>query len=117
MDENSASGSAVPGSIFVLATMLVVLGQITLIVACALVLCAYAGWGACALGLPRALRPFGGLLVPLVGYALVIWLGYIGVSTILDLRWSLALILAVTTALNFIAWRRGARPQVAGLLS
>ncbi|HET9222050.1 MAG TPA: hypothetical protein VFO07_06080 [Roseiflexaceae bacterium] len=93
--------------------MLVVLGQITLIVVCALALCVYAGWGACALFLPRSLRPFGGLLVPLVGYALVIWLGYLGVSTILDLRWSLALVLIVATALDVIAWRRGARPQVA----
>jgi hypothetical protein len=97
--------------------MLVVLGQITLIVVCALVLCVYAGWGVCALGLPRSLRSFGGLLTPLVGYALVIWLGYMGVSTILDLRWSLTLLLIVATALNFIAWRRGARPQVARSLS
>src|SRR5262245_31509985 len=94
--------------------MLVVIGQILLVAVCALALCAYAGWGACVLGLPASLRPFGGLLAPLVGYALVIWIGYLGVSTFLDLRWSLALLLAIATALNFIAWRRGARPQVAG---
>jgi hypothetical protein len=98
-------------------TMLVVLGQITLIVACALALCIYAGWGACALGLPPALRRFGGLLVPLVGYALAIWLGYMGVSTILNLRWSLALLLAVATLLNALAWRKGARPWLAGVNS
>jgi hypothetical protein len=97
--------------------MLVVLAQITLIVACALALCAYAGWGACALGLPPSLRPFGGLLAPLVGYALVIWLGYIGVSTVLDLRWSLALALALATLLNLLAWRRGARPWFTASIS
>jgi hypothetical protein len=91
--------------------VLVVLGQITLIVACGLALCIYAGWGAAALGLPARLRPFAALLAPLVGYALAIWLGYIGVSTALDLRWSLALLLALATALNILAWQRGARPQ------
>ncbi|MFL5801999.1 MAG: hypothetical protein ACJ8CR_09695 [Roseiflexaceae bacterium] len=91
--------------------MLVVLGQITLIVACALALCIYAGWGAAALGLPVRLHPFAALLAPLAGYALAIWLGYIGVSSALDLRWSLALLLALATALNILAWRRGARPR------
>jgi hypothetical protein len=97
--------------------MLVVLGQITLIAVCALALCAYAGWGACALGLPESLRPFGGLLAPLVGYALVLWVGYLGVSTVLDLRWSLALLLAVATLLNVLAWRKGARPWSAKFFS
>jgi hypothetical protein len=53
----------------------VVLGQITLIVACALALCVYAGWGAAALGLPVRLRPFAALLAPLAGYARALWLG------------------------------------------
>jgi hypothetical protein len=90
--------------------VLVVLGQIMLITACALALCVYVGWGAAALGLPAALRPFAAPLTPLVGYAIAIWAGYMGVSTALNLRWSLALLLALATALNLIAWRRGARP-------
>ncbi|HEX9370953.1 MAG TPA: hypothetical protein VF897_08100, partial [Roseiflexaceae bacterium] len=95
--------------------MLVVLGQITLIVICALALCFYVGWGATALGLPAPLRPFATPLTPLIGYALAIWLGYMGVSTALDLRWSLATLLALATALNLAAWWRGARPRLAVL--
>jgi hypothetical protein len=90
--------------------------QIIWIAACALALCIYVGWGAARLALPTALRPLGALLVPLVGYAITIWLGYLGVSSVLNLRWSLALLLALATALNGLAWRRGARPHpLAGL--
>jgi hypothetical protein len=91
--------------------LLVVLGQITLIIVCALALCIYVGWGATALSLPSALRPFGALLTPLVGYAITLWAGYMGVSTALNLRWTLALLLALATALNLLAWRRGMRPD------
>src|ERR1043165_4182157 len=85
--------------------------QILWIIACALALCIYAGWGATQLALPAALRPLAALFIPLVGYALTIWLGYLGVSSVLNLRWSLALLLALATALNGLAWRRGARPH------
>jgi hypothetical protein len=97
--------------------MLAALGQISLIVACALGLCIYTGWGAAALGLPRQLQPFAAPLAPLVGYAIAIWLGYMGVSTAFDLRWSLALLLVAATGLNLAAWRRGARPGFARLLA
>jgi len=83
--------------------------QIIWITACALVLCIYVGWGACQLALPEALRPQAALFIPLVGYAITIWLGYLGVSSVLNLRWSLALLLVLATALNLLAWRRGAR--------
>src|SRR3954454_4602303 len=85
--------------------------QIIWIVACALALCIYTGWGATQLALPASLHPLAALFVPLVGYALTIWLGYLGVSSVLNLRWSLALLLVLTTALNLLAWRRGARPD------
>lgn len=88
-----------------------VLFQIIWIAACALALCVYAGWGAARLALPAALRPQAALFVPLVGYALTIWLGYLGVSSVLNLRWSLALVLLLATALNLLAWRRGERPR------
>jgi hypothetical protein len=92
-------------------TVPVALGQIALIVACALALCSYVGWGATALGLPASLRPFAALLSPLIGYAITIWLGYMGASTVLNLRWALALLLLLASALNLLAWRRGARPR------
>ncbi|HEU5099443.1 MAG TPA: hypothetical protein VFU22_10520 [Roseiflexaceae bacterium] len=88
-----------------------VLIQIVWIATCALALCVYAGWGAARLGLPASLRPQGALLVPLIGYAVAIWVAYLGVSSILSLRWSLALLLVIATALNLLAWGRGARPQ------
>jgi hypothetical protein len=87
----------------------IVLGQITLIVGCALALCVYVGWGAAALGLPEPLRRFAAPLTPLVGYALTIWFGYISLSSGLNLRSSLALLLLLATFLNMTALRRGAR--------
>ncbi|HEU4325897.1 MAG TPA: hypothetical protein VFS21_22345 [Roseiflexaceae bacterium] len=80
---------------------------------CALALCWYAGWGAARLALPVLLRPFAAPLAPLVGYALAMWVGYTGVSTALNLRWSLALLLALATALNLLAWRRTGPPRLA----
>lgn len=91
--------------------MLVVIGQILWICACALVLCVYTGWGLTALALPRSLRPYTALLTPLIGYALTILVGYLAVSTVLNLRWALALLLVLTTALNVWAWHRGTRPN------
>jgi hypothetical protein len=85
--------------------------QIGWIAGCALALCIYVGWGATRLALPAALRPYSAIFMPLVGYAITIWLGYLGVSSVLNLRWSLALLLALATALNLLAWRRGTRPR------
>jgi hypothetical protein len=85
--------------------------QIIWIAACALALCIYVGWGACHLALPKALRSQVALFIPLIGYAITIWLGYLGVSSVLNLRWSVALLLALATALNLLAWQRGARPH------
>lgn len=85
--------------------------QIIWITACALALCIYVGWGASYLALPASLRPQIALFIPLVGYAITIWLGYLGVSSVLNLRWSLVLLLALATLLNLLAWRRGTRPH------
>src|SRR4029453_9687825 len=90
---------------------MLILFQLIWIATCAMVLCVYVGWGAARLALPESLRPHMGLFVPLVGYAITIWLGYLGVSSELNLRWSLALLLALATALNMLAWRRGERPR------
>jgi hypothetical protein len=85
--------------------------QLVLISICALSLCIYTGWGAARLALPDALRPHGALFAPLIGYAITIWLGYLGVSSVLNLRWSLALLLAIATALNLLAWRHSGPPR------
>ncbi|GAB4216411.1 MAG: hypothetical protein OHK0022_57510 [Roseiflexaceae bacterium] len=93
--------------------MMAVLLPVLWICACALALCCYVGWGATRLALPQPLRPFAAPLVPLVGYALVLWVGFTGVSTALDLRWSLGLLLALATALNLLALRRDGPPRLA----
>lgn len=84
---------------------------ILIIVGAALILCCYVGWGATMLALPSALRSYATLCIPLVGYALTIWVGYLSVSTILNLRWSLLVLLLLATFLNILALLRGARPR------
>lgn len=74
-------------------------------------LCLYTGWGAARLALPASLRPQAALYAPLVGYAIAIYLGYLGVSSVLNLRWSLVLLLGLASALNLLAWRRTGRPH------
>ena len=87
------------------------LTQLTLILLSATALCLYTGWGAARLALPASLQPQAALFVPLIGYAITIYLGYLGVSSVLNLRWSLALLLLIATALNLLAWRRTGRPR------
>ncbi len=93
----------------IMACMLIM--SILIIVGAALLLCCYVGWGATMLALPQALRSYATLCVPLIGYALTIWVGYLGVSSILNLRWSLALLLLLASILNVLALRHGARPR------
>jgi hypothetical protein len=87
------------------------LAQLTLIVLSATALCLYAGWGAARLALPPLLRPQAALFVPLIGYAITIYFGYLGVSSVLNLRWSLILLLVLATALNLLAWHLTGRPR------
>src|SRR5262245_65436279 len=90
--------------------MLLTVGQVALTIGCALALCIYVGWGATWLGLPKPLRQLGPLFAPLVGYAIALWVGYMGVSTALNLRWSLAVLLLLATGLHILAWRRRWHP-------
>ena len=92
-----------------MADMLTIL--ILIIVSAALLLCCYVGWGATMLALPSALRSYATLCIPLIGYALTIWVGYLGVSNILNLRWSLVVLLLLASLLNVLALQRGARPR------
>jgi hypothetical protein len=91
--------------------VLILLAQLALIVACATGLCLYVGWGPARLALPESLRSQAALLAPLVGYAIVIYLGYLAVSSRLNLRGALALLLLLASALNWLAWRRAGRPR------
>jgi len=87
------------------------LAQLTLIVVSATALCLYAGWGATRLALPTSLRPQAALFAPLIGYAITIYLGYFGASSVLNLRWSLIVLLALATVLNLLAWRLTGRAR------
>ncbi len=95
--------------------MLIVALQILFSTICTLALCMFVGWGPARLGLPATLRPYAPLLAPLLGYAIAMWAGYIGVSTILNLRWSLGVLLLAATALNTLAWRRTGPPHITAL--
>src|SRR5690606_29385394 len=78
---------------------------------CALAFCIYVGWGASGIALPRMLRPHAALLTPIVGYAIACWIGFMGVSTVLNLKWSLIITLLLATILNIWAWKKGLRPR------
>jgi hypothetical protein len=56
--------------------------QLLLILVVATALAIWCGWGLARLALPVALRPYAGLLTPLLGYALAIVVGYWFVWTI-----------------------------------
>ena len=68
--------------------------------------------GHCAAGAARSLRPYRALLTPLLGYALVIVVGYWFVWTISGLAPALLVLLLATGALNVLAWRRAGPPQL-----
>ena len=85
--------------------------ELTIIVAAAALLCIYVGWGVTRLALPPSLMPFRAPLTPLVGYATVLWVGFILASLALNLRWTLVVLLAGATVLNILAWRAEGRPR------
>jgi len=86
--------------------------QLLLILGAATVLAGWCGWGIARLALPDALQPYRMLLTPLLGYALVIVVGYWFVWTISGLAPALLVLLLATGALNILAWRRIGPPQI-----
>jgi hypothetical protein len=90
--------------------------QVLFILTVATALAGWCGWGLARLALPAALRSYGGLLAPLLGYALAIVVGYWFVWTISGLLPALVVLLVGTGALNVLAWRRGGPPRIAGML-
>lgn len=77
----------------------------------------YLGYGLARLLLPREWQEERALLAPLLGYLLLLVIGYYAVWTVLNLLWALVLTLALATALNVLALarrRRERRPALAG---
>lgn len=87
--------------------------QLLVILGAATALACWAGWGLARLALPDALQPYGGLLAPLLGYSIVIVVGYWFVRTVSGLPLALVVLLPITGALNLLAWRRGGPPRQA----
>src|SRR5689334_3237812 len=88
--------------------------QLMLILGGATALACWCGWGLARLALPAALRPYRGLLTPLLGYALVLVAGYWFVWTVSGLPVALVALLVASGALNLLAWRRGGSPRLSG---
>lgn len=80
--------------------MMATAGTILLAWLAALGLCLWCGWGLTRLLLPPALHPYRAALTPLVGYTVVIWVGYNAVHSLLSLRQALPLLLALTATVN-----------------
>ncbi len=85
--------------------------ELSLILIAAAGLCCYVGWGVARLALPPSLAPFRAPLAPLVGYAILLWSGFMLASLALNLRWTLVIVLIGATALNAHAWRSGGPPR------
>jgi len=86
--------------------------QLVAILGAATAFAYWAGWGLARLALPEALQPYRALLAPLLGYAVVIVVGYWFVRTVSGLPLALAVLLPITGAFNLMAWRRGGPPRL-----
>src|SRR4051812_7493205 len=80
----------------------------------ATLLATWCGWGIARLMLPSVLVPWRGLLAPLLGYELVLVVGYWLVRDLIGLPVVLALVLPGTGLLNVVAWRRTGPPRFEG---
>src|SRR5262245_55160025 len=89
--------------------------QLLLILAATTLLACWCGWGLARLTLPVALQPYRSLLAPLLGYSLAIVVGYWFVWTVSGLPLALAVLLAATSVLNVLAWRRGGPPRLSAM--
>lgn len=85
--------------------------ELSVILSCAAILAVYVGWGVARLALPEALTPFRAPLTPLIGFAILLWLGYLLTSLAVNLRWALPAILAGATIVNTLAWRGAGPPR------
>src|SRR5687768_9747126 len=92
--------------------MLPVVLHILLVAGVATLLSIWCGWWMSRLLLPPAMMPWGGLLAPLMGYALLLVVGYWCVRDWVGLPVVLAILLPATGILNALAWRRTGPPRL-----
>ncbi|MCS6840636.1 MAG: hypothetical protein NZ701_07640, partial [Roseiflexus sp.] len=86
--------------------------ELSLVLIVAAALCCYVGWGVARLALPSSLTPFRAPLTLLIGYAVLLWSGFMLASLALNLRWTLVVALIGATVLNALAWRSEGPPQL-----
>jgi hypothetical protein len=89
----------------------VVAVQLLAVMGTATLLALYAGWGLARLLLPTSLKPQQHLFAPLLGYALMLIIGYWHVRTISGLVPALITAALISTLLNGLAWHRTGPPQ------
>lgn len=94
---------AVPLS-FAMPTFMTILA-ILLPLIVATLLAIWLGWGVARLTLPPSLHPLRSLLAPLIGYCLMLVVGYWHVRTNFSLLVALVVLLPLTGLLNLVAWR------------
>jgi hypothetical protein len=89
-----------------------VLLHIFLVVGASTLLALWCGWGLARLTLPASLKPWGGLLAPLLGYAVVLVAGFWGVRDWVSVPALLVVMLVATGLLNLLAWVRTGPPRL-----
>ncbi len=87
-----------------------VLLHILLVVGVSTLLALWCGWGLARLTLPASLKPWSGLLALLLGYALVLVVGYWAVRDWVGIPVVLMVLLPATGLLNALAWVRTGPP-------
>jgi hypothetical protein len=92
--------------------MLPVVLHIALVAGVATLLAFWCGWWMSRLLLPASLKPWGGLLAPLMGYALLLLVGYWCVRDWVGLPVVLAVLVPAAGALNALAWWRTGPPRL-----
>ncbi len=73
---------------------------------------AWCGWGIARLALPESLQRWVGLLAPLLGYCLVLVIGYWIVRAWAGLWGVLLVVLPLAGIFNLLAWRRTGQPRI-----
>jgi hypothetical protein len=89
-----------------------VLLHILLVVGVSTLLALWCGWGLARLTLPASLKPWSGLLALLLGYAIVLVVGYWVVRDWAGIPVVLMVLLPATGLLNALAWVRTGPPRV-----
>ncbi|HKP54875.1 MAG TPA: hypothetical protein VJ183_19745 [Chloroflexia bacterium] len=89
-----------------------VLPHILLVVGVSTLLALWCGWGLARLTLPSSLKPWNGLLALLLGYALVLVVGYWGVRDWVGIPLVLMVLIPATGLLNALAWVRTGPPRL-----